>query len=1141
MTSQQRLFLEQFDQPFRQSIINCCENISRQSYDVIILLARKAACLLTVLEDLGLVSLNGIVVSDRILMFNTEWLLKKRVAIIDDTIISGTTISKMIRQLHGFGVSNISVHAFCIDNSWFVDALLADNNNSYLHQSFMRVSHSVSIRFCRQIVGALSIIPRPYNIDFSINKTTSLSFGDFSKITECHEWDSIDTGTEMQRENGIDCLSLNFRSKILSAFYSTIGGDYSKVLFAKIRIFTKKLPSGEIGKELESKVVPYVMFNPIKTQFADNIICAIADSEDIERKSLFSLLNTNSSKMYFIQYYFAERLFIFWKSYLENMLGKPLEFSKDLKDMYLLFPHPVIKFFQSFHYSSKINLCPDANSDQFLYDNTVRGQKGVSINPYEIWNNLTTKFLNLYYNKELSSRRIVKRLSKDYYTDAEYKAVEKRLDDGPSLLELVRAIAPSMHDSFDIMLMLSTFLDNAIDKGVVVPITVDDGTYLYRGFRHGEEVIWGDMTDKLIALFFEGIFGKNGRVTMVRFEKLLVLFLKFGIRHKILEQFLAIAPPVERTRLICVRAYLFGEVAVEHEYDPTIRRSPGSLENEFNPILTNECKTSWTSTRYKVQRVLEKNTEGGKTQYILNFDNLYYKQFEKNITCDEASDLDENTVDKISELSEVFKLCIDRKLLSDDDLVVLTSCLHLNDNAASVGAELHIYVSEIDNLVDMVNSRLAKMDIDVPFLQSLRNYEVNKIWTAVNSGAFKYFAFKNHVAQVLIKDISEKLKSIDPRSSRDWRGIWREELEIANDVNKELSTLNDKMGLLACNALITLQYLHSLLYEILERNGANEKYLAKRKEIKKSISIDIDKRKYKNEDEKERLVREKNQVTSEASKWEKYVEKNIEKVKAWVEDLQKITHNSEPNSMASDVINNNMRRYSDDRILKNINEATDTLKDLKSKATQALEDHKMLTPKYGVVRPSVIYFSMLHLNILSDDSAERQKISMLIKRELNNTEYNHVTESGESTMALLRPDGISNSGRGYVICSRGRSHSERLLQLGCQILKEACEIDKKMIISFVPNIHPDGIRVYYNGGNGQYDRVYDNIDNFLPDNKEEAVLCIYSQDKTFDVDSLRRHVSDLFGGEFVFKEKGPDDKDVCGRLFYTSNGLDTLC
>jgi hypothetical protein len=210
MDHSQEVFLEQFDQPIRKYIIDFCNKISEKQYDVFILLARKAACFLSVLEDLGLISLNGTVVSERILEYDTEWLKGKNVAIMDDTIISGTSIYKIIEKLKIIDVQDISVHAFCIDQYWFVDEMLKDENSKdYLEQPFIKVDHTSSIRFCKQIVNALSIVPRPYNIDFPIYEEMKFTRANYSTILEDINWKIVNTATRLQTKNNITSISLN--------------------------------------------------------------------------------------------------------------------------------------------------------------------------------------------------------------------------------------------------------------------------------------------------------------------------------------------------------------------------------------------------------------------------------------------------------------------------------------------------------------------------------------------------------------------------------------------------------------------------------------------------------------------------------------------------------------------------------------------------------------------------------------------------------------------------------------------------------------------------------------------------------------------------------------------------------------------
>lgn len=218
MTYLQQQFLSQFDQPIRQYIIEYCKNLSGKNYDVYILMARKAACFMSVLESLGFVSLNGIVVSDRVQNFNSGWLKGKRIVIIDDTIISGTTIYKLIDKLETMGVAEITVHTFCVDSYWYSEEMLKCGDRNYLVQPYMKLEHSSCIRFCRQIVNALSVIPRPYNIDFPTYEIRRLSKHNYHNILSDINWKVVCTTTILQSRNDVDSISLNFKRNMLDCF-----------------------------------------------------------------------------------------------------------------------------------------------------------------------------------------------------------------------------------------------------------------------------------------------------------------------------------------------------------------------------------------------------------------------------------------------------------------------------------------------------------------------------------------------------------------------------------------------------------------------------------------------------------------------------------------------------------------------------------------------------------------------------------------------------------------------------------------------------------------------------------------------------------------------------------------------------------
>lgn len=361
MNNSQKVFLEQFDQEIRKYIIEFCNKISEEQYDVFILLARKAACFLSSLEDLGLITLNGTVVSERILEYDTEWLKEKdkskKVAIIDDTIISGTSIYKIIGKLKDIGVQDISVHAFCINDYWFVDEMLQDDENkNYLQQPCVKVDHTSSLRFCKQIVNALSILPRPYNIDFPIYEKIKFTKNNYLAMLEDEHWKIINTATQLQAEYNINCISLNPKTSIVRKFNESLGADFKDIIFIKLRIYSEeKFEKDEKGQpKFMCKVVPFVIINPIEINFADTLIETICNSEGIATQTLSCKLKTETSKLLFIQYYFAERLFRWWLNYIKDIIGKELKYSRDERSLYLLFSPQIIDIISNFTFNQKL-------------------------------------------------------------------------------------------------------------------------------------------------------------------------------------------------------------------------------------------------------------------------------------------------------------------------------------------------------------------------------------------------------------------------------------------------------------------------------------------------------------------------------------------------------------------------------------------------------------------------------------------------------------------------------------------------------------------------------------------------------------------------------------------------------------------
>lgn len=139
---------------------------------IFVFLARKSLCLYDVLLKLGTPPIQCCVVSDRVLDMQLEPFRDKHVALVDDTLILGTSLAKAKQTLEDAG-ARVSTHVFCLDQRWHCPSLIVPDSTA------VETSDDRIMTFCTGEVRALSIVPRPYLVDFPLTrqfrlKTTEL-------------------------------------------------------------------------------------------------------------------------------------------------------------------------------------------------------------------------------------------------------------------------------------------------------------------------------------------------------------------------------------------------------------------------------------------------------------------------------------------------------------------------------------------------------------------------------------------------------------------------------------------------------------------------------------------------------------------------------------------------------------------------------------------------------------------------------------------------------------------------------------------------------------------------------------------------------------------------------------------------------
>lgn len=133
MNERIRKVLDCFEPSMQSHLLDFCMQISKLEADIFILMARKASCFFNCLEELGLIHFNGYVTSERILDMNCEWLKDKKIVIIDDAIVSGTSINRTIEKLNDVCVKSIEVHVLTVNSKWFQKDMLTDINGKSYH------------------------------------------------------------------------------------------------------------------------------------------------------------------------------------------------------------------------------------------------------------------------------------------------------------------------------------------------------------------------------------------------------------------------------------------------------------------------------------------------------------------------------------------------------------------------------------------------------------------------------------------------------------------------------------------------------------------------------------------------------------------------------------------------------------------------------------------------------------------------------------------------------------------------------------------------------------------------------------------------------------------------------------------------
>lgn len=767
------VILNQFEPDIAVPLIEFGKSLSRINADVLVFMARKSLCLYDVLLCLGIPPAEQCVISDRALDMRLDPLVGKRVALIDDTLILGTTLAKTKRTLETEAKASVTVHVFCVNKKWWCRDLLQPDS------IILQLDDQRLMTFCRAEVRAMSLIPRPYQVDFPISRPIRVRVADSNCLLSSVEWVSYRISTELQDRNGVNVFTFFPTEDVFTELVTGLGEAVTSCLdIVKIRAFARK------HEEVYwVQLVPIVTLRPLCESDLNSLFQILFDR--ISTKS-----STNLSKiLYFahslnaqqrlVQYFLSAALGERFMRTIASCISSSIETGYDEREAdrhYGPWLHSEMAVIsrnafpalwscngvadKRLHVAIAPASLPDSVREWALHSfsdanpssaNTLkkrgnREEAGI----LNLITYFTEIFLCLYNTREIPARSEVLQLGLRVLDATPQEAPNRdRLDMGIPWSSFVEHFSQryGIPASREIINLLSLVLDLCNDLGIAVPITcVRDGV-VFRAYRHGEDV---GFSDAELGLAYEAVNGllkatQRDSIPHLVLEKLLVLLIKVGVAKRFLEPW-------------------YGPSGVE-----------GTVRIGFNlkgavPILTRGPKDRADRNIWLSKYLLERQVLclGPNGQYLLG------KSVEGNYRTYDAPN-------EAYELGNIVGMLLRSSKdphhknapLEDKALTILATCCHPRHAAAAVQVELDIFRRWYD---EVGKSALQAVNWDDPAsidgcLESLIQ---SKGHEAIQSTVLKFVGYRTEqnkrIVEACAKFLEENLQT--DLIARKWRSYW---------------------------------------------------------------------------------------------------------------------------------------------------------------------------------------------------------------------------------------------------------------------------------------------------------------------------------------------------------------------------------
>lgn len=771
--ARQRL-LNLFPQRYRQHILDFAQNLTSLDADVLIFTARKSACFFHSLEHLRLWSVgNRIVTTDRLLDHDTTWLRGKRVAVIDEVIVSGTSLYRLKSALFDAGVADVRIYALFINSEWFVEEFFRDNT---LTNSYIELPGRDAQSLGTTIVRAFQCLPRPYSIDYPMSGWLTLSEHDVETLASIPEWifSKVDQQWAHQGHPS-NCDELAFFRLEPSIgtharICSLIGVPVEHVVLLKVRTYGRWEQNRE-NWTYHFRIVPYVVLGEMSILTVEALFGqVIAELDESGREALSQSCLSGKAKLRVIQYVLSARFARIWSGYCKD-IGLRLPFVEDQRELSFVFPASLSGFITTLcnfvHTETGISK-PDFHIHTNIQNDDFGDPKPrLSASDFLM---LSEIFLSLYLDEEIPERQRAKKEGLAYFHNVETSGRGDRLSRGKTLLEIRDAVT---NQGVNITQEeLSTYIDLAVDSGIVVPITVkrQKGIVetLTRAYRHGEEtyIVQRDLGlfHSMLLTMSEDIektlttnnvralsYGHN-RLGRIMTEKALVLFVRYAIDQGVFPR--VYSDTEERNpaaQLIGIGYDMFGARVAVGEHKPTEITSSNTFIGwlQKHGILLRDH-----SDGYGINPDW-RNPYGAPDAAHLTIATRFAAVLSAGVKC----------LVEIDQEQEAKKSGVTKEI--DRTFVTLTTCESEASTLMAIGAELRRFDGEL-----LALGVSSGTNIDSRSLVTADRF-VKSVLYAMNSGYLKLAAFIRSEAANNSAKLSSRIQKYDRVYAGLWDDIWR--------------------------------------------------------------------------------------------------------------------------------------------------------------------------------------------------------------------------------------------------------------------------------------------------------------------------------------------------------------------------------